>query len=343
MVFFGLSSDSFSPGNEGVSGGIFASAITGNGNGGNLTINTDKLTINDLGTINVSNFQTLGVRDPGQGAAGNLEINANSIEVNNGNITAANANGIGGRLTINADSLSLDNQGKVEAFTRSTTGEGGVIDLNINDNLFLRNGSEISALTENGADGGTIDIDANAIVAFPNQNNDIVANALQGNGGDINITTEALLGLEERSSNPENQTNDIDASSDFGLSGNVSISTPDVSLTERIVELPTNTVEAEQNVAQACRRDRLAGVSSGLTIEGKGGIPTEPGLPLDSRNISVNGQTNTTSAIPAPIETAQGKIQPARGVKVTESGEIILTAYRTSNAGDRIPEKRNCS
>ena len=90
--------------------------------------------------------------------------------------------------------------------------------------------------------------------------------------------------------------------------------------------------------------DRLTESKSGLTIEGKGGIPPEPGLPLDSRNIFVNGQTNPQSTIPAPIETAQGKIQPARGVIVTESGEIILTAYRTNNRGERIPEiKPNCS
>ncbi|MDJ0594816.1 MAG: hypothetical protein QNJ72_33370 [Pleurocapsa sp. MO_226.B13] len=66
-------------------------------------------------------------------------------------------------------------------------------------------------------------------------------------------------------------------------------------------------------------------------------------MPLDSHNISVNGQSNTTFSIPEPIETSQGKIQPARGVKVTESGEIILTAYRTNNRGERIPERSiNC-
>jgi len=43
-----------------------------------------------------------------------------------------------------------------------------------------------------------------------------------------------------------------------------------------------------------------------------------------------------------PVKTSQGKIQPARGVNVTESGEVILTAHRTSNNGDRIPAKRSC-
>jgi len=38
----------------------------------------------------------------------------------------------------------------------------------------------------------------------------------------------------------------------------------------------------------------------------------------------------------------KGKIQPARGINVTESGEVILTAHRTDNAGDRLPEERYC-
>jgi hypothetical protein len=36
-------------------------------------------------------------------------------------------------------------------------------------------------------------------------------------------------------------------------------------------------------------------------------------------------------------------IQPARGIKVTKDGQVILTPYATNNAGERIPEiKRNC-
>ena len=73
------------------------------------------------------------------------------------------------------------------------------------------------------------------------------------------------------------------------------------------------------------------------------GILSEPGVPLNSNNIYVDGETDSTSAIPEPIETSKGKIQPARGIKVIESGKIILTAYRTNNAGERSPEiKPNC-
>ena len=215
----------------------------------------------------------------------------------------------------------------------------GNITLNIAENLTMRDESLISAEAESDADGGNVTINSNKfIIAFPSQpnGNDIVANAVEGMGGNINITAESLFGIEERPAIEGNGTNDIDASSEFSLDGNVTINTPDINPVRGTTELPTNVVEPEQTTAQACQTDRLSGISSGLTIEGKGGIPPEPGLPLDSHNISVNGQNNSTFNIPAPIETAQGKIQPARGVKVTESGEIILTAYRTDNSGERI-------
>ncbi|MDJ0593026.1 MAG: hypothetical protein QNJ72_24070 [Pleurocapsa sp. MO_226.B13] len=150
--------------------------------------------------------------------------------------------------------------------------------------------------------------------------------------------------MEEREATPNNASNDIDASSEFGLDGSVNITIFDASVIEGATKLPNNVVEPEQTVAQTCQTDRLSGVTNSLTIEGKGGIPAEPGLPLDSQNISINDEnTNSTSTIPEPIETAQGKIQPARGVIVTESGEIILTAYRTDRSGGRLPSRSlNC-
>lgn len=80
-----------------------------------------------------------------------------------------------------------------------------------------------------------------------------------------------------------------------------------------------------------------------FSIEGRGKIIPEPGLPLNSNNIYVDGEADSTSTVPAPIETAQGKIQPARGIEVVEDGTITLTAYRTNNAGERLPEvEPNC-
>ena len=322
--------------------GAFSSVLdTGVGDGGSIDITVGSLSVTGGGRISASTS--------GEGDAGNLQITAtDSIEVSGTSAdnqfvsqltveAAPNSIGSGGNLRVNARELNV-NGGQISAATAS--GEGGNITLQIDDTITLSNNSLISAEATGDANGGNIDIDTTFIIARPNGDNDIIASAgQQGTGGRITIDAESVFGIQERTQS--DRTNDIDASG--GVDGEVIINTPNIDITQGLVQTPENVVEPEQTTAQACQTDRLAGVSSGLTIEGKGGIPPEPGLPLDSRNIIVSGQTNPQSTIPAPIETAQGKIQPARGVIVTESGEIILTAYRTNNPGERIPQgSLNC-
>ena len=320
IEILGTSPDGTSP------SGLFASAIEGSGDGGNLSISTNKLIIQDKAAISVGNFQIVfedrTPRTPGSGIPGTLNIEANSLVLNNG--------------------------GRIDAATQSEVEEGANINLQIADNIILQNNSFISAQAFGNANGGNLTIDTNFIIAFPNETpgngNDIIANAVGGKGGNISITAESLLGIKEREAIEGKGTNDIDASSEFSLDGTVTINTPDINPVQGATELPSNVVVPEETTQQACEVNREVEAKNGLSITGKGGIPAEPGLPLDSLNVTINGEANPTSTIPQPIETSQGKIQPARGVSVTESGEIILTAYRTNNAGDRlIQTKRNCS
>jgi hypothetical protein len=79
-----------------------------------------------------------------------------------------------------------------------------------------------------------------------------------------------------------------------------------------------------------------------LAIAGRGGVSPAPDTPLNSENIS--NENSAQASIPEPLETSQGTIQPARGIMVTKSGKIVLTAYRTNDVGERIPEIRsNCN
>ena len=296
--------------------GISANAFNENGNGGDISVSTGKLTIANGGTIEATNFEDTGlVTSPGTGRPGTIDITADAIE-----------------LTENA---------RIEAVTQSTEGESGSVKLKIAEDITLQNNSSISAQALGEANGGNLDIDSRFIIAFPNGDNDIIANAQQGNGGSININAESLLGIADRPLN--DTTNDINASSEFSLDGNVTISTPDVNPAQGATELPTNVVELGETTAQACEANRESAAKNGLNITGKGGIPAEPGLTLNSLNVAVSGEDNSTSTIPAPTKTAKGKVQPARGIKISKTGEIVLTAYRTNNAGERIPEiKENC-
>ncbi|MEM8721927.1 MAG: filamentous hemagglutinin, partial [Cyanobacteria bacterium P01_G01_bin.39] len=322
----------------------------GEGNAGNVNLDIDDNFI--ASGFNSEGFSSgvFTIISPGAiGDGGDLDVSADSILLTDSALFNAESLGEGnaGQLTVKANSLSLDNNANINAST--TFGQGGIINLQIAEDIILKNNSTISARAFEEANGGNLDIDARFIVAFPNEiegnGSDIIANAEQGNGGKITISAESLLGIEERDATPNNQINDIDVRSESGLDGTISIFTPDVNPIQRETELPNNIVEPQQTTAQACAASRQTTAQNSLVIKGKGGVPLTPQSPLNSHNISINSEyTTPTSTIPQPLETSQGKIQPARGIKVTEDGGIVLTAYRTNNAGDRLAEgSLNCS
>lgn len=254
--------------------------------------------------------------------------------------------GQAGSLSLNAKSLVVNDRGTISASTQA--GFGGNINLQVSDRIILRDNSVISAQAFNKANGGSLTIDTDFIVAFPSNGtgNDLIATADGGTGGVIDLrSVEAIFGLQPGdaiSANNEliaNDTNDIDASSNIpGQNGTVVLDPGALNPIQGETELPTNIVVPEETAQQACRANRVAAARNAFTIEGRGGIMPEPGSLLNSNNIYVDGEADSTSTIPEPIETAQGKIQPARGIKVTEDGTITLTAYRTNNAGQRIPQ-----
>lgn len=129
--------------------------ITTTGNTGQLTINTNRLTVRNGARINVQHL--------GTGNAGTLEINAAEVFLeNNASITAA-----------------------------STSGRGGNITLNVPTSLQLGGGSRITAQAGGSGDGGNLSINAETIALLRDSNID--ANALEGNGGNIAITTNGLF------------------------------------------------------------------------------------------------------------------------------------------------------
>ena len=292
--------------------GIFASAFINSGNGGNINVSTEQLNISENGAIEAGNFDRSNTLEPGTGQAGNIKIEA--------------------------DSIALADEAAIETATQSEIDEGGNINLQVSEDMTLRDRSLISARAFNNADGGNLNIEANYIFAFPNGNSDIIANAERGNGGNIEIEAESLFGIEERPLN--SSTNDINAGSEFSLDGRIKINTPDVSPVNGLNELPGTIVIPEETSQQACQANRESAAKNGLTIEGKGGIPPTPDLPLTSQNIFIGyyEAENDSTSIPQAIETSKGKIQPARGIEVNKSGEVILTTYRTNNSGKRIAE-----
>ena len=317
------------------------------GQGGSLEITaTDTVLVTGIGDINgepaISSIATVA---EGTGGAGNLTLVTNDLAIaDRGEINAsATGNGAAGNLGINAQAITLE-RGSIRATTLA--GEGGNITLSIADNLTLGDESQISAAASGDANGGNININSGFILASPSQpdGNDIIAQAERGSGGNIEIFTESLLGIDRGEAIPGNENNDIDASSEFGLDGSVTINVLDLRSTGELRQLPenVNVADSVQTTAQACQAD-LSGEVNTLVLEGKGGT-VKPDEPLISTAILLEdeaAQRSESSKIQS-LQTSRGKIVPAQGATVTKDGQIILTSSRTSNSTRSYLGTLNC-
>ncbi|MBE9036108.1 two-partner secretion domain-containing protein [aff. Roholtiella sp. LEGE 12411] len=341
-----------------IQGGSVVTAGTGvksQGNGGALTVRaSDSVELSGT-TPNSQETSGLFARSRGSGDAGSVSITTGRLIVRDqAQVTvAALGSGNAGNLDITAREIRLDRQGKLLANT--TSGNGGNINLQLQNLLLLRNMSQISATAgtagAGGGNGGNITIDSpnGFIVAVPNENSDISANAFTGSGGKVEITAYGVFGIEPRSRedlekllgtndptklNPQKlPTNDITAISQANptLNGVVNINTPDIDLNEGLINLPTQPVELK--VAQVCKAGAGRNQNS-FTVTGRGGVPSSPTEPLSADAVLADWITlDKVSATPHNTPVTQNYTKPnpetiveATGWEINAKGEIVLTA-----------------
>jgi len=125
------------------------------------------------------------------GSSGNLLINTGWLDVSNGAQVTVKNDGTGnaGNLQINADSIELSDQGGITASTAS--GEGGNIQLNLKNLLLLQNNSNIAASAGGTGTEGNITIKPDLVVVL--EGSRISADAEQGLGGRVDITAKGLF------------------------------------------------------------------------------------------------------------------------------------------------------
>ena len=330
-------------------GAEVSASTSGVGNAGFIEITADdSITIDgeDSSGFGRSNV-TSEISFEAKGDAGGIIIATNSLSLTDGGFISANSFGQGdaGNINIGTNSLDLNNRARINAVTRSETGNSANIDLTIAEDIILENNSLISAEALENATGGNVTIDANNgfILAFPNQNNDIIANASEGRGGAINIDTEAIFGLEERPLN--SLTNDINASSEAdGLDGTIDINNPAVDPTTGLINLPASVSNASDQISQnPCQQ----GIGSQFIVTGKGGLPPNPTENLQSDRITVDlveplpreGETGTLGEQKTREEDIVTARVPAMGWVFNEKGEVTLTAYSNTDAErERSPQ-----
>lgn len=349
--------------------GRFPTAITtsatrgATGKGGNLTIETGRLSIRDgaqMGSVTAGigtagnltikakeSVELIGTTADGQrpsalstrttnvGDAGNLGIKTEYLTIRNGaSVTVSSegsTSGKAGQLEVQASSIYLDNQAKLVAETFS--GEGGDIVLQVQNLLLLRRNSQISTEARGTANGGNIIINSPFIVAMPKEDNDIIANAIEGRGGNISIRTQGIFGIQPRNQNT--LQSDITASSQLGINGTVQIDTPDFEPSQGLVSLSKTLVDVSRLVAQGCSESRsnVGEGKSEFIITGRGGLPLQPGESLQAETIVVNNDTleaakEQRSALVNTVPQDQAtstQLVEAQGWIIDDQGEVVLT------------------
>ncbi|MEB3360284.1 MAG: filamentous hemagglutinin N-terminal domain-containing protein [Synechococcales bacterium] len=347
--------------------GEISTSTAGDGDAGRVSLQANQLTVSDGGQISSitagsGNAGDLDVRvrdrievdgpDSGlfasttrnsTGDGGSIFIDPDLVTLNNGARIAVTSEGagIGGNITIRAGRLFLDNGSAISAATGSN--QGGNVTILLDDVLVLRRGSLLSAsagtntVGDRQGDGGNITIRANLVAAVPAENSDISANAVAGNGGRVSIFAPlGIYGIEFREF--ETLLSDITVSSEFGVSGTVSLETPDVDPSQGLTELPSEPVEPE--ITSACR-PQGGETTSEFVDTGRGGLPLSPSdssaeasatwedlrpLPGDSLQVGV-GRSLQEEEPPPLVDPLTGQVVvEVQGWRIGENGEIILTA-----------------
>ncbi len=336
--------------------GVLTTVLPGaTGDGGNLTVNGERITIKDgaqLGSgtfaagnsgdlkIQANEINLSGVAETGfppstistsvfgddtTGTGGNARVEAERLTLEGGAIITASSTGVGaaGSLEINTESLQL-NQGIITAETN--TGIEGNITLNTQQ-LRLENQSTITTNAMNEATGGNINI--NAQVAIASDQSRISANAVQGQGGNIQVNGEAFL---------IDKSSQITATSAFGIDGRVELnyllnpSQTHIRLSDQIINVETL---INQDLCQPTDNQIAAG--SSLVITGRGGLPPNPtqpltvlqGLiewepPISTEENDNRWQSDGTVIIRYPVNTYRS-VRLAQGWIRTAEGQVILT------------------
>ena len=189
-------------------GGQILGDARGSGDGGNVTINAQRVLMSG-GDSNFFTALTTRIA-PGSLSAkgGDIHINANEIEIRKGaNIDSTTfSTGNGGAIAIVADTILIDAEEALsftgifsETLDQNDGGEGGNITVMTKD-LEIRHGAGlISTLTSGSGDGGSITVDAATIRIDGRNSNDFSGISAQtagsihgGKGGSIIVNSTEL-------------------------------------------------------------------------------------------------------------------------------------------------------
>jgi filamentous hemagglutinin family protein len=353
-------------------GGVISTSSLGKGDAGSITINAGRVEVIGNGGQGEFNSQiqtSVGiasrVRNPNATAnGGSVNLNVGQLILRNGGTLNLQALGSAraGNINVKADSISLDNQSSIDG--RTASGAGANINLEARD-IQLRRESRITT-DASISDGGNINIKSEILAAIPKENSDITANARSAQGGVVNINVPNVFGftavtreqvrgtlgltdaqfaalqVSPTSLVPTSDIAAISQSSGPALQGTVTFSSSGVNPAQGLVELPQNVVNpAALIAANPC----IEGAENEFTVTGRGGLPASPNdvlgspeKPLPWVEPAVGGSQQVGGPL-ASRENIPTEIIPAQGWVMDDTGQVTLVVYNSGvGASIRSPK-----
>jgi large exoprotein involved in heme utilization and adhesion len=324
------------------------------GNGGNLIIETGRLTVSnraflstaafgigDAGPINLqaetieligNSFIGAAVLETGVGNGGTITVDTNQLTVRDQSNIFVGSRGEGnpGNIDVSASQVRLENEGRLEA--ESITGQGGNITINSPD-IRVRRQSAISAIGSQSGQtfDGNIDINSNFLVLL--ENSQIFTNAFDPTGGS-NINIRPLESAELAILQSQNSI--INAAGELSIDDTLNFDPPESTQVE--------VVDPAELIAQDPCKQRG---TSQFIITGRGGIafnPTQDLFAVPELELSLIEPVTPTVNNSSQRRSQQSKkrdnhpidsrtIVPARGWIRDEKGDVILVGYDPTKTG----------
>ncbi len=217
------------------------------GNAGTIKIEAEELRLAVGTQIQASTFGSGQGGDVSLKVAGDIIISGKNDDGYSSGIVTSSKNatdsaGDAGKIIINAGRIFIKNGGKIGANTN--TADGGNITITSPGYIYLTPGGQIttSVGAEKG-DGGNITLNPEFIIL---DNGKIIARAKEGQGGNIDINTTGIYTF------PPKSASSIDASSELGIDGVVTIDSPNENVTEGLLTLPTTPIDTGTLSKDSC-------------------------------------------------------------------------------------------
>ncbi len=324
------------------SGTRVSSASTGSGHGGAIMIRAGTLTLNDAseitaastgtgnaGTVNIQtsgNFVSSGgtlSSSAAQGVGGSITLNAGQqVQLANGALISASSAGAGnaGDIVVAAGNAILLSNSTIS--TAAANASGGNIILNAPQMIQLVN-SQVTSSVQGGPNtvGGNITIDPQFLIL---QNGQIIARAFEGQGGNINITAGVLLA---------DSNSLVDASSQKGINGSVTIQSPISNLSQIVAPLQKSYLQATGLLLERCAVRAQSGTLSSLTVKSRDIAPVAPGGMLPGPLLSLS---------PLPVGNSELRSTTRESLLSTPASPVISGEFLRSLALERAELLAGC-